>query len=199
MQKVPEDDPRDDQQKINDFVVRVRNGDLGAFEAIVRRYERHLRAWLATHSQPGIDVDEIAQRTFVAAYSGIHQYQPNTNFSSWLFTIARYQLQTEVTRLRRLADYHSRFAPALMQQYVILPDDEPLSLWELRLEHMRECLNQLGEGLRQYIRWRYEEQISIEQMSVASGRSASAVKKQLWLLRQKLLRCIQERMSESHG
>ncbi len=189
--------PANEDQQIDELAVRVAKGDLAAFEAIVRRFERQLRAWLAAHCQPGIDVDEVAQRTFVAAFSNIAQYKPGTSFSSWLFTIARYQLQTEVTRLRRLADYHSKFAPDFVQQFVVQPGDDSLNLWEQRLEHLRACLDQLGDGLRQYIVWRYEEQISIEQMALASGRSSAAVKKQLWLLRQKLLRCIQQRMTLS--
>lgn len=187
----------DQESEIDEIVGRVKRGDLSAFEVIVRRFERPLRAWLATHSQPGIDVDEVAQRTFVATYSNLTKYELGTNFSAWLFTIARYQLQSEVTRLRRLADYHSKFAPDLMQELTISAGDDSLTLWEVRLEHMRECLKQLSSGLQQYIKWRYEEQISIDQISEACGRSPAAVKKQLWLLRQKIFQCIQARMSLS--
>lgn len=184
---------------IDEYVARVSRGDLGAFESIVRRFERQLRAWLATHAQPGVDVDEIAQRTFIAAYSNIQQYQLGTKFSAWLFTIARYQLQTELTRLRRLADYHSNFTADFMQEFIARSDDDSLNLWELRLEHMRECLKTLSSGLQQYIKWRYEEQISIDQIAAASGRSNSAVKKQLWQIRQKLFQCIEQRMTLSRG
>ncbi len=187
----------DDESEIDEIVGRVKHGEMSAFEVIVRRFERPLRAWLATHSQPGIDVDEVAQRTFVATYSNLNKYELGTNFSAWLFTIARYQLQSEVTRLRRLADYHSKFAPDLMQELTISAGDDSLTLWEVRLEHMRECLKQLSSGLQQYIKWRYEEQISIDQISEACGRSPAAVKKQLWLLRQKIFQCIQARMSLS--
>ncbi|MFO0941693.1 MAG: sigma-70 family RNA polymerase sigma factor [Pirellulales bacterium] len=185
----------ENEGEIDEIAARVKQGDLSAFEVIVRRYERPLRTWLAAHSQPGIDVDEVAQRTFVASYSNLSKYEIGTKFSAWLFTIARYQLQSEVTRLRRLTDYHSKFAPDLMQELTINAAEDSLSLWEVRLEHMRECLKQLSSGLQQFIKWRYEEQISIEQISEACGRSPAAVKKQLWLLRQKIFQCIQARMS----
>lgn len=191
------DEPVFNEQDMDQHVRRVLAGDLNAFEIVVRRYERPLRAWLATNSQPGIDVDEVAQRTFVAVYSNIQKYQPGTKFSAWLFAIARYQLQTEVTRLRRLADYHSKFAPDFAQEMFNQVNEDSLSLWEQRLEHMRECLKQLSSGLQQYIKWRYEEQISIDQIAEACGRSAGAVKKQLWLLRQKISRCIEQRMTLS--
>lgn len=189
--------PSFDDRSIDEFVASVCEGDIGAFEVIVRTYERQLRAWLVTHSRPGIDVDEVAQRTFIAAYSGIKQYQLGTKFSSWLFTIARFQLQSEVTRLRRLADYHSKFAPDLIQEFVVQPNEDSLSLWEARLENLRDCLKQLGKSLQQYVEWRYEEQMSIAQIATASGRSNPAIKKQFWLIRQKLSLCIQERMSRS--
>lgn len=174
---------------------RVKAGDVSAFEPLVRRFERPLRAWLAAHSQPGVDVDEIAQRTFVAVYTRITEYRSGTSFSAWLFTVARFQLQTEVTRLRRLTDYHSRYVPHLVQQSELNPpQSESWDLWETRLECLQACIQELSVGLRQYLIWRYEEQISIEQMAETTGRSTAAIKKQLWTLRQKLQRCIQERM-----
>ncbi len=98
------------------LVRRTRAGDLTAFEAIVRRLERPLRAWLATHVSPGVDVDEIAKRSFVIAHSQLERFKPGTNFPAWLFAIARFQLKAELTRLRRVADYHVRFAPDLLQR-----------------------------------------------------------------------------------
>jgi RNA polymerase sigma-70 factor, ECF subfamily len=184
-----------DDETINQAVGRARFGDADAFETIVRRFERPLRSWLAGHAPPGVDVDEIAQRSFIAAYSRLSEFSVGTSFSAWLFTIARYQLRTETTRLRRLADYHSRYAPTILQRRLERTDSETSEVWESRMEHLKECVKQLGDGLSQYLTWRYEDQISIEEMSNATGRSAAAVKKQLWTLRQKLLKCIEQRAS----
>ena len=97
-----------------DVIARARGGDRAAFEAIVRRYQRPVRAWAAAHAPPGADADEIAQRTFVAAFTRLAEFRDGTHFAAWLFAIARFQLMTEATRLRRLADYHSRYAPDLL-------------------------------------------------------------------------------------
>ena len=93
------DSPLPTDSAIESAVCRTLSGETMAFEAIVRHFERPLRVWLATQAPPTIDVDDIAQRTLIAAFSQLGKYQPGTNFAAWLFTIARYQLKSELTRL----------------------------------------------------------------------------------------------------
>ena len=188
-----------DKHKIEVFLSRVRHGDLSAFEPVVRRYERPLRAWLATQAPPGVDTDEVAQRTFVAAFTRLSEFEPGTDFAAWLFTIARFQLRTETTRIRRVADYHSRYAPDLFQRELDRRSAESPELWEMKLNSLRECVESLGEPLRRFIVWRYEEEVPLEEMADRCGRSVAAVKKQLWSLRQTLQRCIERRMAIAEG
>lgn len=179
---------------IDRAIQRTRSGDHDAFEIVVREYERGLRAWLAMQSPPGVDVDEVAQRSFVAAFTRLDDYRLGTSFSAWLFAIARYQLKTETTRLRRVADYHARYAPDLLQKELDRRANESPELGRLRLDHLQHCLRGLSEKLQLYIRWRYDEQISLDEMSQRSGRSVAAVKKQLWQIRQQLHACVENRL-----
>ena len=67
--------------------------------------------------------------------------------------------------------------------------------WSSRLEYLQECVKKLSLGHSQFLTWRYHDQISIEEMAIASGRSPGAVKKQLWSVRQRLLKCIELRIA----
>lgn len=183
------------RSSLDDAIERVRDGDVAAFEVVVRQFERSLRAWLAAQAPPGVDVDDVAQRSFVAAFSRLDDYELGTNFAAWLFTIARFQLKTEVSRLRRVADYHARYAPDLLQRELERRGSEPPELQQVRLDHLQTCLGQLGEHLARFIRWRYTEEIPLDEMAARSGRSVPAVKKQLWQLRRKLHQCVQARMA----
>lgn len=185
--------------QLEDAIRRTREGETAAFEVVVRRFETSLRTWLAGHIPPGIDVDDVAQRTFVAAFSRLGDYTPGTQFEAWLFTIARYQLKTEITRLRRVADYHARYAPDLLQRELQRRSDQPPELLAARLDHLKECLEALGEHLRRFVTWRYDEEIPLDEMATRSGRSVAAVKKQLWKIRQKLQQCIEARMATAKG
>ena len=184
---------------IDDCLKRVLQGEREAFEIVVRQYERPLRAWLAVQAPPGVDVDEIAQQTFIAVFTRLNEYELGTNFVAWLFTIARYQLKTETTRLRRIADYHTRYAPDLLQRELERHDDELPEMWLVRVESLQKCLDTLGDSLRQYVNWRYREEIPLEEMARRSGRSVTAIKKQLWLVRQKLQHCIEKRITTTQG
>lgn len=188
-----------DDAQLEDAIRRTREGETAAFEGVVRRFETSLRAWLAGHVPPGIDVDEVAQRTFVAAYTRLGDYTPGTRFEAWLFTIARYQLKTELTRLRRVADYHARYAPDLLQRELERRSSEPPESFVERLEYLQACVDSLGEHLRRFITWRYNEEIPLEEMANRSGRSVAAVKKQLWLIRQKLQQCVENRLAVAEG
>lgn len=183
------------ESSLEDAIGSVRGGNTGAFEVVVRQCEGPLRAWLAVQAPPGVDVDEVAQRSFIAAFTRLRDYEPGTDFAAWLFTIARFQLRTEVSRLRRIADYRVRYAPDLLLRELERRSSEPPELQQARLDHLQTCLGQLGEHLHRFITWRYSEEISLGEMAARSGRSVAAVKKQLWLLRRKLHECVQAHMA----
>jgi len=186
--------PAADDAPLEAAIRQVRGGDVQAFAAVVRRFERPLRAWLAVHAPPGADVDEIAQTSFVAAYTRLEEYTAGTNFAAWLFTIARYQLKTESTRLRRIADYHSRYAPDLLALELERRSGEPAAD-DAKLGFLRECLDAVDDRRRCFLTWRYDEAISLAEMAERSGRSVMAVKKQLWLLRRQLQECVEGKVA----
>ena len=181
--------------RIDEAVDRVRKGDPLAFEQLVRTFECPLRAWLVTVAAPGVDVDELAQESFLTAYCRLGEYVTGTDFGAWLFAIARYKLLSESTRLRRIADYNARYALNLLEHELERRRREPAGLAERRLECLRKCLAMLGERLRSFISWRYEEGIPLEEMAIRSGRSVAAVKKQLGKIRHNLQICIGKHMA----
>ncbi len=187
-----------DRTLVETAIRQVRSGNVQAFAAVVRRFERPLRAWLAVHAPPGVDVDDIAQASFVAAYTRLDEYAPETNFAAWLFTIARYQLQTETTRLRRIADYHSRYAPDLLARELDHRSHRPHDAGEdgrdRLLDLLRDCLEVVDARRRRFLTWRYEESIPLAEMAARSGRSVMAIKKQLWILRRQLQDCVESKL-----
>jgi RNA polymerase sigma-70 factor (ECF subfamily) len=195
MTSMPQPEPQSADTAVEAAIRQVRAGDVQAFAAIVYRFERPLRAWLATHAPPGVDVDDIAQASFVAAYSRLEEYTADTNFAAWLFTIARYQLQTETTRLRRIADYHSRYAPDLLARELERRTAAPAGEQDDRLGFLKDCLEALDATRRQFLVWRYDDAIPLAEMAARSGRSVMAVKKQLWLLRRQLQECVEGKVA----
>jgi len=188
-----------DDADLNKQIRQSQSGSLKAFDHVVRRFELPIRAWAAAHCPPGIDADEVAQRTFIAAFKRLEEFKPGTNFSAWLFTIARYQLMGEVTKSQRIADCRTRYA--LNQLNMELGRRTQLSgdAIDRKLNQLTACLEELAEKSRLLIAWRYKDEISLSEMASRTGRSVAAIKKQLWLVRQKLRECVEARLNAGGG
>lgn len=180
---------------LDEIIQRVIAGDLDGFTEIIRVCQRPVRAWIVSRCPPGGDADDVAQQTFVAAFKRIDEYEVGTDFRAWLFTIARYQLMAECTRLKRSADYHSRYVPHALSQEL---ERRTLGVAEepTRLAHLRECLKQLEGNARDVLDWRYAKELPLAEIAERSSRSIGAIKKHLFVLRQKLHDCIEKKLTE---
>lgn len=65
-----------------------KNGDLAAFEELVKKYDRKLYriAQAITHNHE--DAEEVVQTAFLKAHQYLPRFQGNARFSSWLIRIA---------------------------------------------------------------------------------------------------------------
>lgn len=181
-------------KKIDVCVKSVKAGDRSSFRGIVETLLPMLRAYVAARSLPGMDVDDIVQRVFVEAYKSIGEFQAGTDFKAWLITIARYQMMMDATKLRRQADYHSRFVPVAIarQMEKRLAEEEAE---DQRLPYLRQCLEQVKDSARALLRHRYEEDLSMKDIASGLKRTAGAVRKELCPIRKQLHECIEKKMA----
>lgn len=167
---------------------RVREGDPAGFEAILRSFEWPLRTFVVAHLPPGGDADDVAQRTFLEAFKKIDVYREGTDFRAWLFSIAKYQVLAEATRLRRIADYHRRYAPVALAEELQRRVESGVDAD--RLDQLRDCLGGLNPQARDILGQRYREGLPLDEISRRSGRTVGALKKYLFTLRARLHDCI---------
>jgi RNA polymerase sigma-70 factor (ECF subfamily) len=92
-------------QKVNepasDELVLVRaakNGDVGAFEELVRRYDRNVFRIAQHITQNREDAEDVVQDAFLKAYGNLAQFQEQSKFYTWLVRIA---VNEALMKLRR--------------------------------------------------------------------------------------------------
>ncbi len=92
-------------QKVNepasDELVLVRaakNGDVGAFEQLVRRYDRNVFRIAQHITQNREDAEDVVQDAFLKAYGNLGQFQEQSKFYTWLVRIA---VNEALMKLRR--------------------------------------------------------------------------------------------------
>ena len=79
----------------------IDNHDRQAFGLLVNRYQSPIRRFfLAQTMGDGPLSDDLAQDTFIKAYTHLHQFQGTASFSTWLYRIA-YNVYYDHTRRHR--------------------------------------------------------------------------------------------------
>jgi RNA polymerase sigma-70 factor (ECF subfamily) len=92
-------------QKVNEpvsdelaLVRAAKNGDIGAFEELVKRYDRNVFRIAQHITQNREDAEDVVQDAFLKAYGNLAQFQEQSKFYTWLVRIA---VNEALMKLRR--------------------------------------------------------------------------------------------------
>jgi RNA polymerase sigma-70 factor (ECF subfamily) len=80
------------------LVEAARSGDIGAFESLVRRYDRNVFRIAQHITQNREDAEDVVQDAFLKAYQNLGQFQGQSKFYTWLVRIT---VNEALMRLRR--------------------------------------------------------------------------------------------------
>lgn len=84
---------------IKALLQRIERGDRSAFSPVVEHFQHPLFGYLGRMGLHQSIAEEIAQETFLRAWSRLGDYDPaRAEFSTWLFTIARNLALHELSR-----------------------------------------------------------------------------------------------------
>lgn len=84
-----------------DLVGRFLEGDISAFENLVKRYEGPLTHFLLRYVRDTLTAEEIFQETFVRVYRKAASFQRDKHFRTWLYTIALNLARTAIRKKRK--------------------------------------------------------------------------------------------------
>jgi RNA polymerase sigma-70 factor (ECF subfamily) len=101
---VPSVDERSALEDVEDPVLarRAGDGDIRAFETLVRRHEPVVRVYARRILGAAADVDDVAQDTFLTAWQQLPGLQDTSGVRGWLLTIAS---RKAIDRVRARRDH----------------------------------------------------------------------------------------------
>jgi RNA polymerase sigma-70 factor, ECF subfamily len=89
------DEPVSDELAL---VQAAKSGDVGAFEQLVKRYDRNVFRIAQHITQNREDAEDVVQEAFLKAYRNLQQFQGQSKFYTWLVRIA---VNEALMKLRR--------------------------------------------------------------------------------------------------
>src|SRR5580704_1640766 len=184
-----------------DLVHASKNGDVAAFEELVKRYDRKLLriAQSVTHNRE--DSQDAVQEAFLKAYQHLAEFRGDSQFSTWLIRITLNQSLMKLRKQRRTRevslDEDFGTDEDVLPQEVIdwAPNAEELySVSELR-NILLKTIEELRPILRAVFVLQDLEGLSTVQTAEVLNLSQSAVKARLWRARLQL----RERLNQYFG
>jgi RNA polymerase sigma-70 factor (ECF subfamily) len=184
-----------------DLVRASKNGDVAAFEQLVKRYDGKLFRIAQSVTRNREDSQDVVQETFLKAYQHLGDFRGDSQFSTWLFRITVNQSLMKLRKQRAIKDV------SLDEDFQGDGDKLPLEVidWApnpeqlYRTSELREILIKTIEELPPILRTVFVlqdlEGLSTIQTAEALTLSQPAVKSRLWRARLQL----RERLNKYFG
>ena len=174
-----------------DLVHASKNGDVAAFEQLVKRYDRKLLriAQGVTHNTE--DSQDAVQEAFFKAFQNLGQFREVSQFSTWLISITVNQSLMKLRKQRAvkevsLEDFQADGGMLPIEVTDWAPNPEQL-YWAAELRNILiKTLEELRPLLRTVFVLRDVEGLSIHQTAEVLNLSHAAVKARLWRARLQL-------------
>ena len=172
-----------------DLVHAAKNGDVAAFEQLVKRYDRRLLriAHSVTHNRE--DSQDPVQEAFLKAYQNLAAFREDSKFSTWLIRITVNQSLMKLrkqrsTREASLDDDFQAEGDILPKEVTDWAPNPEQLYWASELRDILiKCLEELSPILRMVFVLRDIEGLTIDQTVEVLNVSETAVKARLWRAR----------------
>jgi RNA polymerase sigma-70 factor (ECF subfamily) len=170
-----------------DLVHASKNGDIAAFEQLVKRYDRKLFriAQHVTHNRE--DAEDAVQEAFLKAFQHLGEFREHSKFSTWLIRITLNQSLMTLRKQRRAVrevpldeDFQAEGDMLPIEVIDWAPDPEQLYRTAELRDILIKALRELRPILRAVFVLRDVEGLSIAQTAEVLNLSPSAVKARLW-------------------
>jgi RNA polymerase sigma-70 factor, ECF subfamily len=167
------------------LVQAAREGDIAAFEQLLKRYDRNVFR-IANHiTQNREDAEDVVQDAFLKAYQKLDQFQGNSKFYTWLVRIAvnealmklRKRKASKTVSIDEDVETDDGFVPREVTDWS--PNPEQLYKQAELSDILEKTIQGLPSGFRTVFVLRDVEGLSTEETADALGLSIPAVKSRL--------------------
>ena len=178
------------QEPDEQLVDRVKQGDLTAFELLVRRHNQRLYRAIRSVLRSGEEIEDAMQDTYFAALKHVDQFEGRAQFGTWLLKIginearARLRRRGRLVALDDLPDGRSIPAPTAEQNPVRTPEQQVGSHEIITL--VEAAIDRLPDDYRQVLVLRMVDALDTAETAEVLGLGEAAVRQRLHRARQML-------------
>src|SRR5690242_656837 len=128
----------------SELVERSRQGDMAAYDELVRRYQQRIYATVYHMTANHEDANDLAQEAFIKAYQALKSFKGGSSFYTWVYRIAVNKTINFLKQRKNKAhlslddlDFHAEHDPDLV---ALISEKTPRR--EINLAELHEKLNE---------------------------------------------------------
>lgn len=180
------------------LIREIKDGNVQLYEKLMRRYERKIFSFIyhmLKSSRLENITDDLCQDTFYKAYKSLHSFREvEASFSTWLYTIARNTVLSELRRHKKqkVSLEESGYTPLATSE--TLPEHTILK--NEKVTKVRDAINKLPEKQRSALILREYEQLDYQEIANILGQTISSVKSLLFRARASIKNQLESYISE---
>ncbi|WJH34189.1 RNA polymerase sigma factor [Paenibacillus aurantius] len=167
------------------LIREIKDGNVEMYAELMRRYERKIYAFIfhmLKSARMEAAVDDLCQETFYKAYRSLQTFREvEASFSTWLYTIARNTVLSELRKHKHIKVSLEQTGQTPQVSLEALPEQSALRNEKVYL--VREAINKLPEKQRSALILREYDQLDYQEIANILGQTVSAVKSLLFRAR----------------
>ena len=168
------------------LVERYTNGDMGAFDELMIRYERQIYRLCYRFTSNTDDARDLAQEVFIKAFEHLADFRKESSLKTWLYRIATNHCINHVkANTRQFVEVTDSTKLTRATAHGALEEKE-------QRDHFRLLVTKLPPKQRAILELRIHEQLSYEEIATMSNRSVSTIKASVIFALEKLRKLVKE-------
>lgn len=185
----PPANPRHEEKEL---LRRAREGDLTAYDELIRRHQERVYATIYHMTSNHEDANDLTQETFIKAYQALQSFKGTSSFFTWLYRIAVNKTINHLKQRRRRnhislndLDLNAEHDPDIV---ALISDKTPrrdVNLAELQ-EKLNAALQRLSEVHRLVVTLHDIQGLSHDEISQIMDCNVGTVRSRLFYARQQL-------------
>ncbi len=174
------------------LVRRTREGDLSAYDELVRRYQERIYATIYHMTANHEDANDLAQEAFIKAFHALDSFKGGSSFYTWVYRIAinktiNFLKQRKVKNQMSLddLDINAEHDPDLLALISEKTPRREINLTELQ-ERLNAAMQKLSEPHRLVVTLHDVQGLSHEEIAKIMKCNIGTVRSRLFYARQQL-------------
>ncbi|PYI54906.1 RNA polymerase sigma factor [Paenibacillus flagellatus] len=168
------------------LIREIKDGNVQYYEELMRRYERKILSFIfhmLKSARMEAMAEDLCSETFYKAYRSLHSFREvEASFSTWLYTIAR---NTVLSELRKNKNVNVSLEENGAMSFAASSEHTPEQtiLRNEKVTMVRDAINNLPEKQRSALILREYDQLDYQEIANILGQTVSSVKSLLFRAR----------------